>query len=53
VFVKVLPNLLNGFEFSNKADVAGKYGPEWVAGNSTWLTRIFKPQGGTLPRTGY
>ena len=52
VFVKVQPNLPNGYQFANKCDVAGKYGKEWVAGNSTALTTIYaKP--GTLPRTGY
>ena len=53
VFVKVLPNLPNGFEFANKADVAGKYRSEYVAGNSTWPSKIFRTQGGVLPRTGF
>jgi uncharacterized repeat protein (TIGR01451 family) len=52
IFVKVLPALANGYEFANKADVGGKYGSEWVVGNTTWLTRIYcKPE--PLPRTGY
>lgn len=53
VYVKVLANLPNGFEFGNKVDVAGKHRSAWVVGNSTWLTRIWTLQGGTLPRTGY
>jgi hypothetical protein len=52
IYVKVLSALANGFQFANKCDVAGKYGREWVAGNSTWLTKIYKkPE--PLPRTGY
>jgi hypothetical protein len=52
IFVKVQPNLPGGYQFANKCDVAGKYGNEWIAGNSTWLTTIYA-KGGTLPRTGY
>ncbi|MDR2088522.1 MAG: Cys-Gln thioester bond-forming surface protein [Clostridiales Family XIII bacterium] len=52
IYVKVLPNLPNGCEFANKCDVAGKYGSEWVAGNSTWRVKTYaKPE--KLPRTGY
>jgi uncharacterized surface anchored protein len=52
VFVKVLANLPNGYQFANKADVGGKYGREWVVGNSTAVTTIYaKPE--KLPRTGY
>jgi hypothetical protein len=52
IYTKVLPNLPNGFEFANKADISGKYGKEWVSGASTWLCKIYA-QGGKLPRTGY
>jgi hypothetical protein len=48
----VLKNLPNGYEFANKSDIGGKYGGEWVIGNSTWQTKIFAPAG-KLPRTGY
>jgi uncharacterized surface anchored protein len=52
VYVKVLPNLPNEYRFVNRADVGGKYGREWIVGNSTWSTKIYaKP--GKLPRTGY
>jgi hypothetical protein len=52
IFVRVQPDLPNGYPFANKCDVGGKYGSEWVVGNSTWLTTIYaKP--GKLPRTGY
>ena len=52
IFVKVLDTLQNGYEFANKADMGGKYGNEWVVGNSTWLTKVFKKTE-PLPRTGY
>jgi uncharacterized repeat protein (TIGR01451 family) len=43
---------LRSDEFANKCDVGGKYGSEWVAGNSTWRVKIYaKPK--KLPRTGY
>jgi hypothetical protein len=52
VFVTVKTGLANGYEFANKADAGGKYGSEWVIGNSTWVTKIYaKPS--KLPRTGY
>ena len=52
VFVNVLQNLQNGMEFANRVDVGGKYGNEWVIGNSAWVTTIFaKPS--PLPRTGW
>jgi len=52
LFYRVQPNLPNSYQFANKVDVGGKYGSEWVVGNSTWLTTIFA-KGGTLPRTGF
>ena len=52
IFARTLTTLPNGYQFANKADVGGKYGNEWVVGNSTWLTTIYaKPE--KLPRTGY
>jgi len=52
VFVTVKTGMANGYEFANKADVGGKYGSEWVIGNSTWLTKCYAPPT-KLPRTGY
>jgi len=52
IFVRALTTLPNQYQFANKADVGGKYGNEWVVGNSTWLTTIYrKPE--KLPRTGH
>jgi uncharacterized repeat protein (TIGR01451 family) len=52
IYVKVLSALPNGYQFANKADVGGKYGSEWVVGNSTWRTTVYAPPT-KLPRTGY
>jgi len=52
IFVKVLPTLPNQYQFANKVDCGGKYGREWVLGNSTWRSGVYrKPE--KLPRTGY
>ena len=52
VYMTVLKNLPNGYQFANKADIGGKYQNEWVIGNSTWLTTIYAISG-KLPKTGY
>jgi hypothetical protein len=52
IYVKILPNLPNGFEFANKVDTAGKYGAEWIAGNAVKVTAVYAPPV-RLPRTGY
>jgi uncharacterized surface anchored protein len=52
VFVTVKNNLPNGCQFANKTDIGGKYGGEWVIGNSTWVTSIYA-QPKKLPYTGY
>jgi len=52
IYVRVLDTLPNQYQFANKADVGGKYGHEWVIGNSTWLTTVYKKEA-PLPRTGY
>jgi len=52
VFVRVLPNLPNGYQFANRVDVGGKYGNEWVIGNSAWVTTIHRRLE-PLPRTGW
>ena len=53
VFVTVLKNLPGGYQFANKADIGGRYGNEWVVGNSTWLTTIYRATANRLPKTGY
>jgi uncharacterized surface anchored protein len=51
IFVDVLQTLNNGYQFSNKVDCGGKYGSEWVVGNSTTVTRIYSNK--KLPKAGY
>jgi len=52
VYVRVLDTLPNQYQFANKTDVGGKYGREWVVGNSTCVTTVYKkPE--PLPRTGW
>ena len=51
IYVKVLPNLQDGFEFANKCDVGGKYDGSWIIGNATWSVRVYNPK--KLPQTGY
>ncbi|MDR0818359.1 MAG: hypothetical protein LBN43_02150, partial [Oscillospiraceae bacterium] len=54
IYVNVQPDLPNGYEFANKADVGGKYGDEWIIGNSTWVISVYNPiPPKKLPRTGY
>ena len=54
VFVKVLPNLSNGYEFANRCDVGGKYAEtgEWVCSSSSWVTKIWAVPA-KLPKTGF
>ena len=52
VYVDVLPNLGNAYQFVNKADVGGKYNNEWIITNTTWTTKVYNP-GWKLPKTGY
>jgi hypothetical protein len=52
VYMDVLKHLPNGYQFANKVDIGGKYGSEWVIGNSTWVTTTYA-QPTKLPRTGY
>ncbi len=53
IYVNVLKNLPNGYQFANKCDVGGKSGTEWVVGNSTWKTTIYRGTSDKLPKTGY
>jgi uncharacterized surface anchored protein len=53
VYVTVKEGLANGYEFANKLDIGGKYGSEWVIGNSTKLTEIYSQSSVKLPHTGY
>jgi len=52
VWVTVLKTLPGGYQFSNKADVGGRYLGTWVVGASFWPTVTYgKPV--SLPKTGW
>jgi hypothetical protein len=52
IFVDVLKTLPNGYRFSNRVDVGGKYNGEWIVGSSSTVCTIYSTTG-TLPKTGY
>jgi uncharacterized repeat protein (TIGR01451 family) len=52
IYMTVLKNLPNGYEFANKCDIGGKIGSEWVIGGSAWKVKTYAPST-KLPRTGY
>jgi len=52
VYMTVLDNLPNGYEFANKCDIGGIYNGEWIIGNSTWVTSVYSSNN-RLPRTGH
>ena len=49
----VRDGLQNGYEFVNRVDLGGRTGSEWVVGNGSWVTRVFRPSPGPHPRTGW
>ena len=54
VYCTVLPNLVNGVQFTNVADVGGVYNGQWVMAVDRWVTAVYAPTDPTpLPRTGY
>jgi len=52
VFMTVLGNLPNGYEFANRVDIGGTYGGEWIISDSRWTTQVYNPNAPRLPRTG-
>lgn len=62
VDAQTLYALTNGYKFTNKADVGGLLGGNWVQSIARWTTSIYShyvpakpaaPKSSTLPRTGY
>jgi hypothetical protein len=49
----VRDGLQNGYEFVNRIDIGGRSGSEWIVGNANWVSRVFRPSSGPLPRTGW
>ena len=58
--VKVLDDLSAGYRFTNRTDVGGRRGHEWVYDRDSWITVVYKgkpggsgkPDKGKLPQTG-
>ena len=57
VYGSVLRELVNGYQFTNKADVGGLLGGHWEQGVARWTTTVkstwMPPALPKLPRTGY
>ncbi len=57
VYGSVLRELVNGYQFTNKADVGGLLGGHWEQGIARWTTTVKStwtpPALPKLPRTGY
>ena len=51
ITVRVQGNLPMGYTFTNRTDVGGRVGNEWVYDRCSWVTGIFRPHR-NLPRTG-
>lgn len=52
IYCKVLDGLAHEYRFTNKTDVGGLWGNQWIMANDRWVTIVFsKPK--QLPRTGY
>jgi hypothetical protein len=52
IMTRVLDNLPHGFRFTNKTDVGGKVGREFVYNTDKWDVTVFSIPPGPLPRTG-
>jgi uncharacterized surface anchored protein len=53
IFCKVLPNLPHEYRFTNKTDVGGLWGSQWIMANDRWVTVVFNKTTSKLPRTGF
>ena len=50
----VLKTLPHEYRFSNKCDVGGLWGSQWIQANDRWVTVVYnKTTPSKLPRTGY
>lgn len=45
--------LNNGYQFTNRTDVGGLHGGQWIMATDRWVTTVYKPGVTTLPKTGY
>lgn len=54
IYCGVLPGLAHEYRFTNKTDVGGLWGSQWIMSNDRWVTVVYnKTTPPTLPRTGY
>ncbi len=51
--VRVLDDVENKQKFTNKVDVGGRYGDEWVYDTDGWTTITYNKLKGKLPKTGW
>lgn len=54
IFCNVLAGLAHEYRFTNKTDVGGLWGDQWIMANDRWVTVVYNKQTPpSLPRTGY
>jgi uncharacterized surface anchored protein len=54
IYCNVLPGLAHEYRFTNKTDVGGLWGSQWIMANDRWVTVVYnKTTPPKLPRTGY
>lgn len=53
ILCQVNSDLSNEYRFTNKADVGGQRGGEWVITKDQWTTIIYAKPRGKLPKTGF
>ncbi|MDL2327890.1 hypothetical protein LJC64_04515 [Ruminococcaceae bacterium OttesenSCG-928-A11] len=52
IFVHVLEDLPNEYQFVNRTDVGGRYGEKWTYDKDSWVTVLYNTPKGKLPKTG-
>lgn len=54
IFCNVLTGMPHEYRFTNKTDVGGLWGDQWIMANDRWVTVVYNKQTPpSLPRTGY
>jgi uncharacterized surface anchored protein len=54
IYCNVLSGLAHEYRFTNKTDVGGLWGTQWIMANDRWVTVVYnKATPPKLPRTGY
>jgi hypothetical protein len=54
IYCNVLSGLPHEYRFTNKTDVGGLWGNQWIMASDRWVTVVFnKTTPKKLPRTGY